>query len=154
MLIAIIMKMNALASLMVNIHDGWAYCNHYEKLNALATSQFDKCYFIFTLYQRNLIRGLISYLRIITAWMFTAQEPTCKERVKFSQGPNRGVIPFEPNVVLNREISKTSLKIWPKQRMYIINLMSNYTILVTILIIAHEKYVQLYISSKGLNLFI
>ncbi len=76
-----------------------------------------------------------------------------ERKSEISQGPTRGVIPFEPNIVLNREISKTSLTIGSKKMVNNINLMSNHIILAMILMIAHEKYVQLYIFNKGLILF-
>ena len=76
-----------------------------------------------------------------------------ERKSEISQGPTRGVIPSEPNIVLNHEISKTSLTIVPKKMVNNINLMSNHIILATILIIAHEKYVQLYILNKGLISF-
>ena len=76
-----------------------------------------------------------------------------ERKSEISQGPTRGVISSEPNIVLNHEISKTSLTIVPKKMVNNINLMSNHIILYTILIIAHEKYVQLYILNKGLILF-
>ena len=120
-----------------------------------------------SLVSSNNLRNIISYLHWKTKSRRVSTLPqkqyskgvyctrtNMEKNLSNSQSPNRVINPFEPNVDLNREISRTSLYIRPYKWWIKIKLMLNYIILITILIILHEKYVRLYISSKRSNLFI